>query len=69
MGVLPMNSFTIALIIFLAIGLIAIGPFMLIWSLNSLFGLGIAYTIKTWFASLILSSFVAASGTSKSSSK
>lgn len=25
-------------------------PFILIWALNTLFGLGIAYTFKTWLA-------------------
>ena len=30
------------------------GPLLIIWSLNTLFGLGIAYSIKTWFAALAL---------------
>ena len=30
--------------------LIAVGPFITIWALNTLFGLGIAYTFWTWVA-------------------
>tara|TARA_R100000008_G_scaffold11231_1_gene5619 strand:- start:1434 stop:1634 length:201 start_codon:yes stop_codon:yes gene_type:complete len=30
------------------------GPVLLIWSLNTLFHLGIAYNLKTWFASFVL---------------
>jgi hypothetical protein len=30
--------------------LIAVGPFITIWALNTLFGLGIAYTFWTWLA-------------------
>jgi hypothetical protein len=35
------------------VGLI-FGPLLLIWSLNTLFGLTIAYTLKTWFATMLL---------------
>lgn len=34
--------------------LIGIGPLLTIWSINALFGLGIAYTFKTWLAALFL---------------
>jgi len=30
------------------------GPLLLLWSLNTLFGLGIAYSFKTWLAALLL---------------
>jgi hypothetical protein len=30
--------------------LVLIGPFVTIWALNTLFGLGIAYTFWTWVA-------------------
>ena len=30
------------------------GPLLLLWSLNTLFGLGIAYSCKTWLAALLL---------------
>ena len=41
-------------------------PLALIWSINVLFGLGIAYTFKTWAAALLL---VAIFGSSKGGSK
>ena len=46
----------------LAFALISIVPILIIWSLNTLFGLGIAYTIKTWLATLILTGTLAAAG-------
>ena len=46
-----MKIMLIALLIVLAIGL---GPMLLIWSLNVLFGLGIAYGFKTWLAAFLL---------------
>jgi hypothetical protein len=33
-------------------------PFGGIWALNALFGLGIAYTFKTWLAALILGAII-----------
>jgi len=33
---------------------LTIGPLMIIWALNTLFGFVIAYTFKTWLATLIL---------------
>jgi hypothetical protein len=46
----------------LAIGLfivllVLLGPFITIWSLNTLFGLGIDYTLWTWLSVIILGSF------------
>jgi len=38
----------------LIIGLVWLLPLGLIWSLNTLFGLGIAYTFKMWLAALVL---------------
>lgn len=46
----------------LAFALILIVPILIIWSLNTLFSLGIAYTIKTWVATLILTVTLAATG-------
>ena len=34
---------------------ILVWPLLCIWSLNTLFGLGIAYSVSTWCAALILS--------------
>jgi hypothetical protein len=44
----------VLLFVLLVIVLIVVGPFLSIWALNTLFGLAIAYTLKTWAASLIL---------------
>lgn len=46
-----------ALVLFI-IALIIFGPFLLIWSMNTLFGLAIPFTFKTWLASLILGATV-----------
>ena len=34
------------------------GPLLGIWALNTLFGLTIAYTFKTWLAALVLTGIV-----------
>lgn len=47
--------------------LVAVGPLALIWALNTLFGLAIAYTFQTWLAALVLAVIV--SGSSKASRK
>jgi len=41
----------IVLLVILAFGL---GPIITIWSLNTLFNLGITYTFWTWLATLVL---------------
>ena len=41
-------------IIAIVIALIILGPLALLWSLNTLFSLAIAYTFKTWLAALVL---------------
>jgi hypothetical protein len=46
-----MDVFIIAIIVIIMAALV---PFGGIWALNTLFGLGIAYTFKTWLAALIL---------------
>ena len=38
--------------------LVGLIPFGIIWSLNTLFSMGILYTFKTWAATTILSSIV-----------
>lgn len=49
-------SFAPAIGIFiLAVILIAFGPLATIWSLNTLFGLGIEFTFWTWLATVWLS--------------
>ena len=53
----------IALVIFLLI----IGPFLIIWSWNTLFGasLMISYTLETWAAVVLLGTFLRANVTVK----
>jgi hypothetical protein len=41
----------IGLIVLLVLGLVGV-PFLLIWSLNTLFSLGIAYSLVNWAAML-----------------
>lgn len=55
------------LIILLVFLIIIFGPFISIWSLNTLFNLGIDYTFKTWLAAIILSSIIY--GSSQSGNK
>lgn len=43
-GIIGLLVFLIAVIIF--------APFATLWSLNTLFNLGIAYTFKTWLATV-----------------
>lgn len=47
-----------SMLIMLIVLIVVIGPLLTIWSLNALFGLGIAYSIKNWFATFILASIV-----------
>ena len=57
------------LLILVGIAILILGPLLVIWALNTLFALGIAYTISTWFATLVLSSIVGgAASASRSSS-
>jgi hypothetical protein len=46
-----------ALLVLFFVLLIIVGPFITIWSLNTLFGLGIAYTFWTWLAMIFLGMF------------
>jgi hypothetical protein len=55
-----MKEFFIALLIFLAIGVIIFGPLVTIWSLNTLFNLNIAYNFSTWAASFFITSIFSA---------
>ena len=40
--------------------LVALGPLLTIWSLNTLFATGIEYNIKNWAAMVVLSMFLQA---------
>lgn len=46
---------TILVLIPVLIGIVIVSPFITIWSLNTLFALGIGYTIWTWLAMVWLS--------------
>jgi hypothetical protein len=53
-----MNSFTASVWLTLIIVSIVFAPLVTIWSLNTLFGLSIAYTIESWFATVWLQATV-----------
>lgn len=57
-----MSALISIIVVFLVI---VFGPLFTIWSINTLFGLGIAYTFKTWLASLILGILICGRETSK----
>ena len=44
----------IVLSIIILIGVLGVGPMLTIWSMNTLFNLGVAYSIKTWIATYFL---------------
>ena len=56
----------VGLVVFVVL-LIAVGPFISIWALNTLFGLGIAYTFWTWLAMIWVGIFLNARIGQKSS--
>ena len=62
-----MNSKNIALILIaiLVAFLVFLGPTIFIWSLNTLFNLGIDYNFNTWAASFFLIALFAANSNSK----
>ena len=47
-------GFVMGLVVLGICALVILMPICLIWSLNKLFGLGIPYTIWTWFAAAFL---------------
>jgi len=42
------------MIVLAVIAVLIAAPLLVIWSLNTLFGLGIAYTLQTWAAVVLL---------------
>jgi len=40
--------------ILVATALLVAGPFLIVWALNVLFGLGLGYTWQTWIATVVL---------------
>jgi len=55
-----MNKLFLWLIILIAVA--ALGPLLVIWSLNTLFVLAIPFTIETWSAVIILGMFLKGDG-------
>lgn len=53
-----MTTSALVIIVVLAALFVVVMPLAVITSLNTLFGLGIAYTWKTWLAALILTTVV-----------
>jgi hypothetical protein len=49
-----MNTFTAVGIILVGIGLLLITPFILIWAINGLFSLELAYSWENWLYVLII---------------
>jgi hypothetical protein len=48
------GSLPVFVLVLFVIGLIVFMPFLIIWSINTLFTLGIPYAFKTWLAVSIL---------------
>ena len=53
------------LVVLIVVALFSLGPLLLIWAINTLFGLGILYTLKTWAAALIVGCVLATQVTYK----
>jgi len=49
-------------LVLLVLVIAVLSPLGLAWALNTLFGLGIAYTFKTWLAGLVLLVLLAPKG-------
>lgn len=57
-----MNTSTVVTIIIVAVILALVSPILFIWSLNTLFGLNIAYGFLEWLSALLLVSMVTGNG-------
>ena len=57
-----MNTSTVVTIIIIALILAIVSPLLFIWSLNTLFGLNIAYGFFEWLAALLLVGVVTGNG-------
>jgi hypothetical protein len=62
-----MNKIGLWLILLVAIA--ALGPLLVIWSLNTIFVLAIPFTLETWVAVIILGMFLQGSGIKFNSGK
>jgi urea transporter len=48
----------IVLLLALAIAVVVFAPLVTIWAVNLLFSLTIPYTLETWFATLVIGTFL-----------
>ena len=49
----------VVVFVIIMIAVAVLSPLITVWALNTLFGFGITYTFKTWFAMLIVQNIVA----------
>jgi hypothetical protein len=49
-----MKNTTLLVWLVIVVAMVVFGPFVTIWSLNTIFGLTIEYSIATWFAAVWL---------------
>ena len=54
------DTVTGILFLILIVITVAIGPILLIWAMNTLFGLAIEYSFSTWAAAFVLGGVVSA---------
>jgi len=54
------KNMQIAGLILLIVVILTTGPLLTLFMLNTLFGLGLAYSLKTWFAALLLNVLITA---------
>jgi len=47
-------------LVLLIVVIVTAGPLLTLFMLNTLFGLGLAYSLKTWFAALLLNVLITA---------
>ncbi len=52
------NILLIVGLVLLIVLAVVFGPLLAIWSINTIFGLSVPYTMKTWAAALFLSGMV-----------
>ena len=60
------KTMTFVLTALIVVPLVIGVPLLLIWSLNTLFALGIDYTFWTWLAALVLGSLLSSRASKKS---
>ena len=53
------NMQIFGLVLLIAV-ILTVGPFLTLFMLNTLFGLSLAYSFKTWFAALLLNVLISA---------